>query len=100
VAALDLDRRAAVVVGGDTTPHAKPHPAPLLHAADAMGVAPSECVYVGDDLRDVEAGAAAGMATLVAGYGYMGVGGDPRRWPATGWIDQPQDLIDWLPAQA
>ena len=100
VAALDLDRRAAVVVGGDTTPHAKPHPAPLLHAANAMGIAASDCVYVGDDLRDVEAGAAAGMATIVAGYGYMGVGGDPKRWPATGWIDRPQDLIDWLPAHA
>ena len=93
-------RRAAVVVGGDTTPHAKPHPAPLLLAAQAMKVAPSACVYVGDDLRDVEAGTAAGMATIVAGYGYMGVGGDPRRWPATGWIDQPRDLIDWLPARA
>ena len=83
VAALELDRRAAVVVGGDTTPHAKPHPAPLLHAANAMQVAPADCVYIGDDLRDMEAGAAAGMATIVAGYGYMGVGGDPRRWPAT-----------------
>ena len=100
VAALGLAGRAAVVVGGDTTPHAKPHPAPLLHAAQTMGVAPSACVYVGDDLRDVEAGAAAGMATIVAGYGYMGVGGDPRRWPATGWIDRPRDLIEWLPARA
>jgi 2-phosphoglycolate phosphatase len=100
VAALGLARRAAVVVGGDTTPHAKPHPAPLLHAAQAMKVAPSACVYVGDDLRDVEAGTAAGMATIGAGYGYMGVGGDPRRWPATGWIDRPRDLIDWLPASA
>jgi phosphoglycolate phosphatase len=99
-AALGLARRAAVVVGGDTTPHAKPHPAPLLHAAQAMQVPPSACVYVGDDLRDVEAGAAAGMATIVAGYGYMGVGGDPRRWPATGWIDRPRDLIDWLPTRA
>jgi len=99
VAALGLARRAAVVVGGDTTPHAKPHPAPLLHAAQAMQVSPSACVYVGDDLRDVEAGAAAGMATIVAGYGYMGVGGDPRRWPATGWIDRPRDLIDWLPVR-
>ena len=99
VAALGLARRAAVVVGGDTTPHAKPHPAPLLHAAHAMRVAPSACVYVGDDLRDIEAGNAAGMATIVAGYGYMGVGGDPRRWPATGWIDSPRDLVAWLPAR-
>ena len=100
VAALGLARRAAVIVGGDTTAHAKPHPAPLLHAAQAMQIAPYDCVYVGDDLRDVEAGTAAGMATIVAAYGYMGVGGDPKRWPATGWIDRPRDLIDWLPARA
>ena len=100
VSTLGLAHRAAVVVGGDTTPHAKPHPAPLLHAAQSMRVPPAACVYVGDDLRDIEAGSAAGMATLVAGYGYMGVGGDPRRWPATGWIDRPHDLVDWLPASA
>ncbi|MCC6197219.1 MAG: phosphoglycolate phosphatase [Burkholderiales bacterium] len=96
-AALDLAARAAVVVAGDTTPHAKPHPAPLWHAASAMGVAAEACVYVGDDLRDIEAGRAAGMATVVAGYGYMGTGGDPRRWPADGWIDRPLDLLAWLP---
>ena len=98
VSAWSISPRAAVVVGGDTTPHAKPLPAPLLHAARTMDVAPASCVYVGDDLRDVEAGNAAGMATIVAGYGYMGVGGDPKRWPATGWIDNPRELIDWLPA--
>lgn len=97
VAALSLSPRAGVVVSGDTTPHAKPHPAPLLHAAQALGVAPKACVYVGDDLRDVEAGRAAGMATIVAGYGYMGQGSDPRQWPATGWIDTPLDLLTWLP---
>jgi 2-phosphoglycolate phosphatase len=100
VAALKLAGRAAVVVGGDTTPHAKPHPAPLLHAAAAMRVTPGACLYVGDDLRDVEAGNAAGMATIVAGYGYMGTGGDPKLWPATGWIDRPGDLLAWLPQRA
>jgi phosphoglycolate phosphatase len=98
VAALGLAERAAVVVSGDTTPHAKPHPAPLLHAAQALRVEPRACVYVGDDLRDVEAGNAAGMATLVASYGYIGVGGDPSRWPARGWIARPVDLLDWLPS--
>ncbi len=98
VKALGLVPRTGVVVSGDTTPHAKPHPAPLLHAAQALRIEPSRCVYVGDDLRDVEAGNAAGMATIVAGYGYMGTGGDARRWPATGWIDAPEDLLAWLPA--
>lgn len=99
VAALALDERAGVVVSGDTTPHAKPHPAPLLHAADALRVPPASCVYVGDDLRDVEAGRAAGMATIVANYGYMGTAGDPREWPATGWIETPLDLLAWLPTR-
>ncbi len=98
VAALQLDR-AAVVVSGDTTPHPKPHPAPLLFAANALAIAPATCVYVGDDLRDIEAGQAAGMPTIVAGYGYMGAGSVPEQWPATGWIDQPLDLLDWLPTR-
>lgn len=99
VAALGLAARARTIVGGDTTPHPKPHPAPLLHAALALGVEATQCVYIGDDLRDVEAGNAAGMATIVAGYGYMGIGGDARRWPASGWIDRPLDLLAWLPGQ-
>jgi phosphoglycolate phosphatase len=70
VAALGIATRAAVIVSGDTTPHAKPHPAPLLHAASALEVEPGRCVYVGDDLRDVQAGNAAGMPTIVAAYGY------------------------------
>lgn len=98
VAALALATRAGVVVSGDTTPNPKPHPAPLLHAAAALTVPPDRCVYVGDDLRDVEAGRAAGMATIVAGYGYMGQSGDPAQWPATAWIDAPLDLLDWLPS--
>ncbi|MFO1324261.1 MAG: phosphoglycolate phosphatase [Burkholderiales bacterium] len=97
VAALSLAQRAAVVVSGDTTPHAKPHPAPLLHAAASLRVASGRCVYVGDDLRDVEAGRAAGMATIVADYGYMGTAGDPGTWPATGRIARPLELLDWLP---
>lgn len=97
VAALHLAPRAGVVVSGDTTAHAKPHPAPLLHAAQALGHSPAHCVYVGDDLRDVEAGLAAGMATIVAGYGYLGGTVSPAQWPATGTIAQPLDLLDWLP---
>lgn len=100
VRALGLDVRAGTVIAGDTTPHAKPHPAPLLRAAQDLGVAPAACVYVGDDLRDVEAGNAAGMPTIVANYGYMGTGEDPARWPADGWIDAPLDLLRWLPPAA
>lgn len=100
VRSLGLDRRAGTVIAGDTTAHAKPHPAPLLRAAQELGRAPAACVYVGDDLRDVEAGNAAGMPTIVANYGYMGTGDRPARWPATGWIDAPLDLLLWLPGRA
>ncbi len=99
VAALKLARRAGTIVAGDTTPHAKPHPAPLLHAAQALRMPPSKCVYVGDDLRDVQAGNAAGMPTIVAGYGYMGTGDEAATWPATGWIARPLDLLHWLPTR-
>jgi 2-phosphoglycolate phosphatase len=98
VEALGLSPRTTVVVSGDTTPHAKPHPAPLLHAAAALGIAPAACAYVGDDLRDVIAGNAAGMATLVAQYGYLGETGRSDDWPATGWVDRPLALLDWMPA--
>ena len=95
--ALGLASRTAVIVSGDTTPHAKPHPAPLLYAAAQLGVDAMHCVYVGDDLRDVQAGNAAGMATLVAMYGYIGGTTDPATWPATGWVAQPRDVLAWLP---
>ena len=69
VAALGLDKRAATIVCGDTTPHAKPHPAPLLEAARRMQCAPERCIYVGDDLRDIQAGQAAGMRPVAAAWG-------------------------------
>jgi N-acetyl-D-muramate 6-phosphate phosphatase len=94
--ALGLARRAGAIVSGDTTAYPKPHPAPLLHAAETLGVAPSACVYVGDDLRDVVAGNSAGMSTLVADYGYLGESGSSEGWPATGWIDAPLGVLDWL----
>src|SRR5439155_3687103 len=74
VASLGLGERVAVVVGGDTCPRAKPFPDPLLFAARAMGVAPEQTLYVGDDERDVQAARAAGMPVVVAGYGYLGDG--------------------------
>jgi 2-phosphoglycolate phosphatase len=97
VSALALAQRAAMVVSGDTTPHPKPHPAPLLHAAAGLKLPPSRCMYVGDDLRDITAGNAAGMATIVAEYGYIGASETSDAWPATGWIADPVALLDWLP---
>jgi phosphoglycolate phosphatase len=98
--ALDLTRRAGCIVGGDTTEQKKPHPRPLLHASQCLGIAPTQCLYVGDDPRDVQAGKAAGMSTLVARYGYIHAGTDPAQWGADGLIDSAPDLLGWLPPPA
>ena len=94
---IGLGGRAGAVVCGDTTAHPKPHPAPLLAAADALGVSPGRCVYVGDAERDVTAGVAAGMHTIVARYGYIEAHETPDAWPADGFIDDPMALLAWLP---
>ncbi|RQH09735.1 HAD-IA family hydrolase [Paraburkholderia dinghuensis] len=96
VALMHLDTRAACVVSGDTTPYSKPHPAPLLHAAQTLGVDPHRAVYVGDDLRDVQAGAAAGMATIAAAYGYCGNDVPPSRWNAHYVADTAATLLTLL----
>lgn len=93
---LGLLERSATVIGGDTTPHAKPHPEPLRHAARVVGVEPARCVYVGDDRRDVEAGQAAGMLTVAAAYGYCGDGTPPRSWGADFLVGAPRELIPLL----
>ena len=98
LARLGLDKRTVAVVCGDTTPHPKPHPAPLLAAARLLAVAPERCVYVGDAERDVTAGIAAGMRTIVASYGYIEAHETPHTWPADGHIDQPSALLRWLPS--
>ncbi len=89
---LDLDKRAAVIVSGDTLQQRKPHPAPLLHACTRSGFEPAQTVYVGDAERDVAAGIAAGMDTFVALYGYLGPEDRPGDWGASALIEQPGDL--------
>jgi len=93
VAALGLAEAAGTLVCGDTTPHSKPHPEPLLEAARRLGVAPGSCVYVGDDKRDVDAGRAAGMRTIVAAWGYLGAGDPPAAWAADAIIAGPGELL-------
>lgn len=94
--ALGLEAEAGALVCGDTTPHAKPHPAPLLEAARRLGVPPGDCMYVGDDLRDMQAGAAAGMRTVVAAWGYLGVGEPVERWGADHIAATPADVLKYL----
>ena len=99
VAGLGLAERAAVVVCGDTTPHSKPHPEPLLAAARAMNLAPGAVVYVGDDQRDAQAAQAAGMRMLVATWGYLGLGEPVEAWGADALVARPQDVAGWLASQ-
>jgi 2-phosphoglycolate phosphatase len=96
--AMPLFAGARAIVSGDTTPHAKPHPAPLLEAARRLGVAPAQCLYVGDDERDVVAGLAAGMQTVAATYGYLGNKTDIRAWGAHAEINSPLQLLQLLPS--
>jgi 2-phosphoglycolate phosphatase len=93
---LKLYDRAGCIVSGDTLPVRKPDPAPLLHAARLVQRNPRQCVYVGDDRRDVDAGRAAGMRTVVALYGYIEDGEDPRQWGADDMIDDIGQLRHWL----
>ncbi len=99
VDALALRRRAACVVSGDSTPNSKPHPGPLLHACRQTGSRPSECLYVGDARRDIEAGRSAGLHTVVALFGYVGPADAPLNWGADISIDRPEELLDWLPSR-
>lgn len=96
VRTLGLHERAATVIAGDTTPHSKPHPAPLLEAARRIGLLPTQCMYVGDDIRDVQAGRAAGMVTVVAGWGYLGMGEPIEAWGADHIVQTPAELLNLL----
>jgi N-acetyl-D-muramate 6-phosphate phosphatase len=93
---MPLFSTASVVISGDTTPYAKPHPEPLFEAARRLGVDPAQCVYVGDDERDIVAGLAAGMLTVAATYGYLGTKSDVNAWGAHAQINSPLDLLQLL----
>jgi phosphoglycolate phosphatase len=100
LATLGLDRRAACAVSGDTVAERKPHPLPLLHAARLLGVDPGRCVYVGDAERDIQAGRAAGMTTVVAAYGYISADEDPLLWHPHGVVNSPDELLQWMDHRA
>jgi len=91
-----LRTRAGVIVSGDTLPERKPHPAPLLYAAETLGVTPFECIYIADAERDVLAARAAGMRVFIALFGYIPSDERPHEWPASGWLDSPQAMATLL----
>ncbi|CAK0743506.1 N-acetylmuramic acid 6-phosphate phosphatase [Gammaproteobacteria bacterium] len=93
---LGLTARAVTVVSGDTIAFAKPHPAPLLHACAVAGSLPGECVFVGDAERDIAAGRAAGLATLVALFGYLTMDDRPEEWGADALVKSPEAMLAWI----
>ncbi|HEY9099297.1 MAG TPA: HAD-IA family hydrolase [Thiobacillus sp.] len=93
---LDLAERAACIVSGDTCPQPKPHPAPMLVAAELCGAAPAQCLYLGDAERDIQAANAAAMPALVAAWGYIDATDQPHTWGAHAEIHHPADTLDYL----
>lgn len=91
---LGWETRSAVLVGGDSLPERKPHPLPLLHAAEAIGIAPADCVYVGDDRRDIDAARAAGMPSVVALWGYRLDDDDPVAWQGDTMVEHVRQLLE------
>jgi len=91
---LGWHARHGVLIGGDSLAERKPHPLPLLHAAEVMGARPEDCVYVGDDARDIAAARAAGMRSIVAMWGYRVPDDDPVAWGGDLLVDHPSDLVD------
>jgi phosphoglycolate phosphatase len=94
--AIGIGLRAGCVVSGDTLPQRKPHPAPLLHAAQLLGVPAPGCLYIGDAERDIQAARAAQMPVLLASYGYLGPDDEPDRWGADAEIASLRELLPWL----
>ncbi len=93
---LGLNTSCAVIISGDTTAQKKPHPLPLLTAAEAMEMDPQDCMYVGDDPRDIVAGNAANMTTVIARYGYILDDSDLDSWQADDIIEYPRQLLELL----
>ncbi|MBC8212074.1 MAG: phosphoglycolate phosphatase [Gammaproteobacteria bacterium] len=96
MAALNLSQRSAITISGDTTAQRKPHPLPLITAAQAIGVPCEQCLYVGDDRRDIQAGKSAHMTTVIAQYGYIVDDSDLDSWHADQLITHPTQLLDLI----
>jgi N-acetyl-D-muramate 6-phosphate phosphatase len=93
---LGLLHRSATTISGDTTDQRKPHPKPMLIACEEAGSNPASCLYIGDAERDISAGKAALMKTLVAKYGYIDEQQNPETWGADGMIEEPRDILEWI----
>lgn len=94
--ALQLTETAACIVSADTTPHSKPHPAPMLHACALVDVKPRDCIYIGDAERDIQAAHNAKMRSVVALYGYISETDEPEAWQADCMINHPHEILQWI----
>jgi len=94
--ALGYATRAGCMVSGDTCAQAKPHPMPMLHAAEQINIAPEHCLYLGDDKRDMEAANAANMRGIIAQYGYIDPLASLDTWPASGSVQAPLELLRYI----
>ena len=94
--ALGYAGRAACLISGDTYAHAKPHPEPLLKACEIIGISPAQCLYLGDDIRDMQAANAAGMRGVIANYSYVSDDVSIENWNAHGSINRPTELLNLL----
>ena len=93
---MKLHDRACSIISGDTISKCKPDPAPLYLAASQCGCLATECIYVGDAERDIEAGNRANMKTILASYGYIGVDQKPIEWGANGLVEKPIEILEWV----
>ncbi|HFD11646.1 MAG TPA: HAD family hydrolase [Crenotrichaceae bacterium] len=93
---LDLHKRAACIISGDTTNYSKPHPAPLLEACRITASSPSHCVYIGDARTDIEAAQRAMMPSLAAAYGFIQADDSPQSWDANAVVDTANQILDWV----
>jgi 2-phosphoglycolate phosphatase len=94
--ALGYAERAACLISGDTCTHSKPHPEPMLKACEIIGVSPAQCLYLGDDLRDMQAANAVGMRGIIANYGYVSADASVENWNAHGSINKPTELLVFI----
>jgi 2-phosphoglycolate phosphatase len=94
--ALGMASRPVCLISGDTCTHAKPHPEPMLKACEIIGISPAQCLYLGDDLRDMQAANAAGMRGIIANYGYVSADASVENWNAHGSINKPTELLDFI----
>ncbi len=93
VATMQWSERSHVLIGGDTLPRKKPEPDQLFLACEAMGVSPGQCIYIGDDERDIVAGRRAGMKSIAVLWGYREAHEDPRDWRPDAIAETPLGLL-------